>query len=105
LRGRGLPGNRVAIEVEDTGPGIDAERREAVFERFYGEGFGLGLAIVRQAVRVLGGRVELDSEPGAGTVVRVVLPRAEARVLTRRRLDGGEQRAQAAALPAPEREV
>jgi signal transduction histidine kinase/HAMP domain-containing protein len=71
----------VAIEVEDTGPGIDADRREAVFERFYGEGFGLGLAIVRQAVRVLGGRVELDSEPGEGTVVRVVLPRAEARVL------------------------
>jgi len=71
----------VAIEVEDTGPGIDAERHEAVFERFYGEGFGLGLAIVRQAVRVLGGRVELDSEPGEGTVVRVVLPRAEARVL------------------------
>ena len=104
LRGRGLSGNTrrrlhggepeaevpaspaperewVAIEVEDTGPGIDPERREAVFERFYGEGFGLGLAIVRQAVRVLGGRVELDSEPGAGTVVRVVLPRAEARVL------------------------
>lgn len=81
LRGRALEGNRVAIEVEDTGPGIDAARREAVFERFYGEGFGLGLAIVRQAVRVLGGRVELDSEPGAGTIVRVLLPRAEARVL------------------------
>lgn len=80
---------RVAVEVTDTGPGIDPEDQEAVFERFYrgsdrrdGEGFGLGLAIVRQAVRVLGGRVELDSEPGAGTTVRVFLPQAaRARVL------------------------
>ena len=74
---------RVAIEVSDTGPGIEPEDQEAVFERFYrgserrdGEGFGLGLAIVRQAVRVLGGRVELESAPGAGTTVRVFLPQA-----------------------------
>ena len=84
------PGERVAIEVIDTGPGIDPADHEAVFERFSrgsdrrdGEGFGLGLAIVRQAVRALDGRVELESEPGAGTTVRVVLPAAEARVLQR----------------------
>jgi signal transduction histidine kinase len=88
LRARSAPGGRVAIEVCDTGPGIDPADQEAVFERFTrgsdrrdGEGFGLGLAIVRQAVRALGGRVELESEPGAGTTVRVVLPAAEARVL------------------------
>jgi len=70
-----------AIEVSDTGPGIPQAEQEAVFERFHrgddrnGEGFGLGLAIVRQAVRVLGGRVELESAVGDGTTVRVVLPR------------------------------
>jgi signal transduction histidine kinase/HAMP domain-containing protein len=90
LRARSAPGERVEIEVSDTGPGIDPADHEAVFERFSrgsdrrdGEGFGLGLAIVRQAVRALGGRVELESEPGAGTTVRVVLPAAEARVLQR----------------------
>jgi signal transduction histidine kinase/HAMP domain-containing protein len=83
LRARPAPGDRIAIEVSDTGPGIDPADHEAVFERFHrssdsrdGEGFGLGLAIVRQAVRALGGSVELESEPGAGTTVRVVLPRA-----------------------------
>ena len=88
LRGRAAPGGRVEIEVSDTGPGIDPADQEAVFERFSrgsesrsGEGFGLGLAIVRQAVRALGGRVELESEPGVGTTVRVVLPAAEALVL------------------------
>jgi signal transduction histidine kinase len=89
LRGRPAPAGRVAIEVSDTGPGIDPSDQEAVFERFYRtgdgrdrEGFGLGLAIVRQAVRALGGRVELESEPGRGTTVRVVLPGAvDARVL------------------------
>ena len=90
LRARRAPGARVAIEVSDTGPGIDPADQEAVFERFSrgsdrrdGEGFGLGLAIVRQAVRALGGRVELESEPGVGTTVRVVLPAAEALVLQR----------------------
>lgn len=88
LRGRPALGGRVAIEVSDTGPGIDPADQEGVFERFSrgsdrrdGEGFGLGLAIVRQAVRALGGRVELESEPGVGTTVRVVLPAAEALVL------------------------
>jgi len=88
LRARPAVGGRVAIEVSDTGPGIDPADQEAVFERFSrgsdrrdGEGFGLGLAIVRQAVRALGGRVELESEPGVGTTVRVVLPAAEALVL------------------------
>jgi signal transduction histidine kinase len=83
LRARPATGDRVAIEVSDTGPGIDPADQEAVFERFHRsferrdrEGFGLGLAIVRQAVRALGGRVELESELGVGTTVRVVLPGA-----------------------------
>ena len=76
-------GDGVAIEVRDTGSGIRREERDAVFERFYRaggrdrDGFGLGLAIVREAVRALGGTVELDSRPGRGTTVRVRLPAAE----------------------------
>lgn len=72
----------VAIEVRDTGPGIPAGARDRVFDRFYSagedgrEGFGLGLAIVSEAVRALGGVIEIASELGAGTTVRVKLARA-----------------------------
>ena len=55
-----------------------------VFDRFYrgerdAEGFGLGLAIVRESVRTLGGRIELDSSPGEGTVFRILLAPARVR--------------------------
>ena len=64
-------GHTVTLEVEDSGPGISPEVQRHVFDRFYrGErdahGFGLGLAIVRESVRTLGGRIELDSSPGEG---------------------------------------
>jgi two-component system phosphate regulon sensor histidine kinase PhoR len=76
--------NAVAIEVEDSGPGISSEVQRHVFERFYrgerdAEGFGLGLAIVRESVRTLGGRIELDSSPGEGTLFRIVLEEARVR--------------------------
>jgi len=72
----------VVVEVEDTGVGMSAETQQHVFDRFYrgqdrdAEGFGLGLAIVRQAIRSLGGRIELDSAPNRGTRVRITLERA-----------------------------
>jgi signal transduction histidine kinase len=74
----------VSIEIEDSGPGISSEVQRHVFDRFYraerdSEGFGLGLAIVRESVRTLGGRIELDSSPGAGTLFRIVLERARVR--------------------------
>jgi signal transduction histidine kinase len=77
-------GNTVTIEVEDSGPGISPEVQRHVFDRFYrGErdahGFGLGLAIVRESVRTLGGRIELDSSPGEGTVFRILLTPARVR--------------------------
>jgi len=78
-------GKSVRIEVEDTGVGMSAETQRHVFDRFWRaedrnpEGFGLGLAIVRQAVRNLDGRIELDSAPGKGTRVRIVLERARVR--------------------------
>ena len=78
-------GTAVNVEVEDTGVGMTAETQQHVFDRFYrgqdrdAEGFGLGLAIVRQAVRTLGGHIELDSAPGEGTRLRIVLERARVR--------------------------
>jgi signal transduction histidine kinase/HAMP domain-containing protein len=84
LSARPLDAASVAVEVEDTGPGIPIAEQHRVFDRFYrgrrdAEGFGLGLAIVQQAVRALGGRVEISSAPGRGTTIRVVLPAAGAR--------------------------
>ena len=73
------------IEVEDSGPGIPTAHQERVFERFYRVdqarsrdtgGMGLGLAIARWAVEANGGRIELESVGGQGTLFRVVLPRS-----------------------------
>lgn len=74
------PDRRVELAVSDTGGGIAAAERSKVFQRFYrseangAAGFGLGLAIVREAAEALGGDVELDSAVGAGTTVRLRLP-------------------------------
>ncbi len=75
----------VLVEVVDTGPGMSPDELERMFDRFYrggrrdADGFGLGLAIARQSVRALGGRIEVDSAPGRGTTVRMVLPAASER--------------------------
>ena len=72
--------SHVAIEVRDTGCGMRPAERARAFERFYragtrgDEGFGLGLAIVQEIMRVLDGGVEIESQPGVGTAVRLVLP-------------------------------
>ncbi|MGH2758540.1 MAG: sensor histidine kinase [Actinomycetota bacterium] len=72
---------RVVLEVTDDGVGMAAEEIPRIFERFYradrsrsSEGFGLGLAIVREIVQAHDGSVEAASRPGAGTKVRVCLP-------------------------------
>ncbi len=86
IAGRRGENGSAEIEVCDTGPGMPPDERERAFERFYragargGEGFGLGLAIVREAVRALNGTVAIESEPGVGTVVRLTLPAAEVAV-------------------------
>jgi signal transduction histidine kinase/HAMP domain-containing protein len=73
----------VVIEIADTGPGIALHDQRRIFDRFYrgngaeqATGFGLGLSIARAAVRHLGGTVELDSEEGTGTTVRLTFPAA-----------------------------
>ncbi|TGQ95653.1 sensor histidine kinase [Mesorhizobium sp. M8A.F.Ca.ET.208.01.1.1] len=70
------------LTVADDGPGIPAEERDHVFERFYriagstGGGSGLGLAIVREVVENAGGRVTLRDGAAGGLVVEVRLPLA-----------------------------
>ena len=81
VRGR-TEGNRVVIEVEDNGRGIDAKDQERVFELFRRAGpqdrpgEGMGLAHVRALVRRLGGVIQLKSKPGEGSTFIVTLPRA-----------------------------
>lgn len=72
----------VTIAVCDRGQGIAPEDRERIFEQYYRasngrqvSGVGLGLFITRALVTVLGGRIEVESEPGRGSEFRVVLPR------------------------------
>ena len=81
---RETPSGEAAIEVEDTGLGISAVHQGRIFERFYrvdqgrsreAGGTGLGLATARWAVEVNGGRIELESEEGKGSLFRIVLPR------------------------------
>jgi signal transduction histidine kinase len=67
----------VAVEVSDTGPGIQADERERIFRPFWsrdGAGTGLGLAIANELAVALGGRIDLDTEPGRGSRFVLVLP-------------------------------
>jgi PAS domain S-box-containing protein len=71
--------DRVVIEISDTGSGIAAADLPRVFEPFFttkpvGQGTGLGLAICRDTVFAMGGEIQIESELGKGTTVRVSLP-------------------------------
>ena len=83
--GRDRGGTTAVIEVLDTGVGMTPAEREAATGRFVrgnasgADGFGVGLAIVQQAVTVLGGRLELESAPGQGTTARLILVTAAER--------------------------
>lgn len=72
------------LTITDTGTGISEEHTQRVFERFYrvdkshskkSGGTGLGLSIVKNAVKYHGGRISLQSTPGKGTSVTVILPK------------------------------
>jgi two-component system, sensor histidine kinase len=85
---RGLPGQpSVVMTVRDTGVGMDAETVQSLFTRFYQAdnslrrrigGAGLGLEISRNLARMMGGDIQVQSEPGAGSVFTVTLELAEA---------------------------
>ncbi|QXI27177.1 sensor histidine kinase [Pseudomonas vanderleydeniana] len=76
---------QLVIRVIDHGPGIAADKREAVFEPFYrlegsrnrnSGGVGLGMTIAREAAQRLGGELMLEETPGGGLTAVVTLPRA-----------------------------
>ena len=80
-------GDRVELSVRDTGVGMPSSELPHVFERFHRvegqhgrthEGSGIGLALVRELVNLLGGEVRVDSAVGRGTTFRVIVPYGDA---------------------------
>ncbi|RKZ19190.1 hypothetical protein DRQ50_02585 [bacterium] len=97
-------GGRITIEVDegdpgelvilfrDSGEGIPEENHDSIFLPFfttkdYGKGTGLGLSIVARIMHEHGGRIELESTPGKGTLFRMSLPRARRQVGTTALID------------------
>ena len=74
----GKKGGEFYVEVADTGDGMAPEDLARIFDRFYkgrdSRGLGLGLAIARQLVEIMGGNISAKSAPGEGSVFRVALP-------------------------------
>jgi len=75
------PGSYVALEVSDTGVGIEPKHAERIFEPLFttkekGKGTGFGLATAYATVTRAGGYIQVDSTPGKGTTFRIFLPRA-----------------------------
>lgn len=82
IRTLGL-GKEVVLEVQDTGPGMTREIRAKLFEPFFTTkskegGTGLGLAICQGLVQSHEGRIEVESEPGRGSLFRVAIPALQA---------------------------
>ena len=76
-------GDRLRIEIRDSGRGIPSDQRDAIFDEFYqvgnpgrdhSQGLGLGLSISKRVADILGHRIEVQSTPGKGSVFSVELP-------------------------------
>lgn len=89
----------VIITVKDTGIGISPEKKERIFERFFqdevpgdmlNQGSGIGLAITKEFVRLHGGTISVDSEPGKGSCFTIELPVISAPVVSGEPVENGE---------------
>lgn len=83
------PSHELIIDVMDTGPGIPPDVKERIFEPFYSTkkgGTGLGLAAVDRIICKHNGRIEVESQPGLGTTMRIHLP-----LLPAPPVDGGSE--------------
>lgn len=85
-----VKGNEIQYSVKDNGVGIPFEKQDIIFERFYevqdvinhrssakefmGGGLGIGLNLVKEIVESMKGRVLLESEPGTGSLFRIIFP-------------------------------
>ncbi len=74
------------IAFQDTGAGLTAEEMDQIFQPFYStkegaQGLGLGLPICQKILARYDGRLVVESQPGQGTTVRMLLPYAESGVL------------------------
>jgi signal transduction histidine kinase/ActR/RegA family two-component response regulator len=80
--GRLTAGHWLRLSISDTGIGLAADRVTSIFEPFYttqpaGQGTGIGLTVVRNIVKRMGGAIEVDSRPGSGTRMSVYWPLLE----------------------------
>ena len=76
----GSTNNSIYIDIIDNGKGIEKDKQAKIFEPFYttkgaGEGTGLGLSICQKIINEHGGKIQLDSRAGKGSVFRINLPR------------------------------
>ena len=77
---------QVCLSIADTGCGMTPEVLDKIFDPFYttkapGEGTGLGMSMVYGFVKQSGGEIRIDSSPGAGTTITILLPRADGEAL------------------------
>jgi two-component system sensor histidine kinase HydH len=69
--------DKIHIIVSDSGCGIPGEKLQAIFRPFFSmknQGHGLGLAMVRRAVTLHSGEITVDSQPGSGSIFKIILP-------------------------------
>jgi signal transduction histidine kinase len=70
-------GHSIEVSIRDDGPGIPPNKTERIFEAYYttkDKGTGLGLAIVKHNIELYGGKIQVDSETGIGTLFTVIFP-------------------------------